>query len=108
MVNFTETFPNGTVSSREIKAANFATQTPGGIECSRFLCIDERAIPFTAEMGYQTSRAFDPGGGKVDVGKIRRRGRLMAFGLKGSESLNDRKVVETVETQAEIALGFQK
>jgi hypothetical protein len=108
MVNLTETFPKGTVGSREIKAAYFATQTPLGIECCRFLCIDERAIPFPAEMGYKTSRAFGPGDRKVDVGKSRCRGRLIAFGLKGRESLNDCFVAETVETQAEVALRLQK
>jgi hypothetical protein len=108
MVNLAEAFPKGTVGSREVKAAYFATQTPHGIECCCFLCIDECAITFPAEMGYKASRAFGPGGGKIDVGKIRCRGRFAAFGLKGSEGLNDCFVAEAVEAQAEVALRLQK
>jgi hypothetical protein len=65
-------------------------------------------IPFAAEMGYKTSRAFSSGGGKVDIGKSRGRRRLIALGLKGCESLNDCFVAEAVEAQAEVALRFQK
>jgi len=108
MVNLAETYPKGAVGSRKIKAAYFATQTPHGIERCCFLCIDECAITFPAEMRYKTNSAFGLGGGKVDVGKIRWRRRLAVFDLKGSEGLDDCFVADPVEAQAEVALRLQK
>lgn len=106
-MNLTETFSEYTVGRRKIEAAYFATQAPFGIEGCSFLCLDDSPISFAAKMRYKARSTFNPGRGKINVGKCGWR-RRTAFGPNRSKGLNNYFVVDAIEPQAEVALGFQK
>lgn len=106
-MGFTEALSKGAVGCREIESAYLAAQASFRLEGCSFFCFDDDPISFAAEMRHKARSTFRSRKWKINVGKRgREKGPVAA--LKRHESLNNILVVDAIETQAEVALGFQK